>query len=343
MTAPSTDTLLIVLVGSTLAMLATWALSRRGMAGRRLAVIACAFFAGASIGTTFALAARTPWLWSFIRVPEAVRTEAVASGRPTPALLPPVVPNAALVSPAAEPAPEASNRPEAVAPQRSSNPPRPQETSTAAPQTKASSETKTGSARTARLESREQHATPAPSPDRAPSTWERRGGTVATVDGLTLTLEEIGPWTGTSTRPTRTSITMTSQTRIELVERSREATAQDRQGSFRASPLARSDIRAGDYVTVTTRSTEGRHIATSITVVRASESRPEPKTHVGANATPADPVAPPQARRSGDTASPRLSGESVSVAPPTATELARPRAEGRPEDGSSVIDWLLQR
>jgi hypothetical protein len=317
MSALSTDALLVILVVSTLAMLATWSLShRRGNAARRLSVIACAFFAGTSIGTSVALAARTPWLWSFLRVPHAVRSAAVASGRVTPALLPAMPPTEAL----------------------------PQQTAALQEPNTASPPSRTNSAPAGRVDGRDQRfKAPAVSPDRPLSTWERRGGTVVAVDEQALTIEEMGPWTGTSTRPTRTSITMTSETRIALVERSHGTSAQDQQGSFRASPLARSALRVGDYVTVTTQSAEGRHVATSITVVRASESRPDSKPPSGANATPGDPGVQAQARRSGDTVSPRLSGEPVSVPPSMPTEPARPRAGGVPEDGSAVIDWLLQR
>jgi hypothetical protein len=113
MAALSTDALLVILFASTLAMLATWVLCRgRGSMARRLLVMACAFFAGVSIGTTFALAMRTPWLWSSLRLPRlsAARTEAVASNHAIPVPVT-AVPSAAQVPSGAEPPSDPSNEP----------------------------------------------------------------------------------------------------------------------------------------------------------------------------------------------------------------------------------------
>jgi hypothetical protein len=308
MTALSTEALSAFLVASTLAMLATWVLYHGGgPVVRRVSVVACAFFAGASIGTTVALAARTPWLWSSLRVPalSATRTEAVASSRLIPEPVP-ALPGEAPLSPVAVQASGPSNAP------GTTNAPGPRSSTASTDPSGTSTPAKTDGSRAGRLG----QAAPAQdhrlrqsdvSPDPPISNWQRRGGTVVRLDGDTLTVEEMGQWTDASTRPTRTSITMTSETRIELLERSRETTAQDHLGSFKASSLARSDLRAGDYVTVTMQSTGGRHVATLIAVVRPSE-------------------------------------EPVSIPSPMPSEgPVRSRTEARSDDGAAAIDWFLKR
>jgi hypothetical protein len=324
----STDALLVILVASTLAMLATWGLSRRrGSMAHRLLVIACAFCAGVSIGTTFALAVRTPWLWSSLRIAglRASRTEAVASNRLIPVPVPVLSDEPGTSNAAAQPS-RASTQPSGASIQTKTNGERAGRVDQAPP------------GRDPRLKS------PAGPPDRPVTTWERRGGTVVALDGPTLTIEEMGQWTGTSTRATRTSIMITSETRIELLERARDAPARDPLGSFRASSLARSDLRAGDYVTVTTQSTGERHVATSIAVVRPSGPRLESKSPSGDGAATSDAGAQPPARGSADIVSPRRSEAPLSASPPAPIEVpARPRAEGRSEDGSAVIDWFLNR
>jgi hypothetical protein len=337
----STDALLVILVASTLAMLATWGLSRRrGSMAHRLLVVACAFFAGVSIGTTFALAVRTPWLWSSLRIAglRASRTEAVASV-PVPVQ---TVPSEAQVPPRVEPLSILSDEPGTSNAAAQSN--------RAATQPSGPSiQTKTNGERAGRVDQAPpgrdpRLKAPAGPPDRPVTTWERRGGTVVSLDGPTLTIEEMGQWTGTSTRATRTSIMITSETRIELLERARDASARDPLGSFRASSLARSDLRAGDYVTVTMQSTGERHVATSIAVVRPSGPPLESKSPSGDGAPTRDPGAQSPARGSADIVSPRRSEAPISASPPAPIEVpARPRAEGRSEDGSAVIDWFLNR
>jgi hypothetical protein len=352
MTALSTDALLVILVASTVAMLATWLLlsRRRGRAAHHLLVITCAFFAGVSMGTTFALAARTPWLWSIAGL-RAGRTEAMASSRVMAVPLQ-AEPSEAHVAPAVEPVSVPSREPvasHAAAPSsRASSPP-----SSAPVQTPTSVPVQTNPVQTKKMNveragpvdqappGRDLRLKPAVPPDRAVTIWERRGGTVVSVDGPMLTIEEMGQWTGTSTRPTRTSITMTPETRIELLERGRDASAHDPLGSFKASSLARTDLRAGDYVTVTLQSTGERHVATSIAVVRPSAARLEPSA---ADAPTSGPGAQSPAPSPADTASPPRAGAPISAPPPASAEIpARPRAEGRSEDGSAAIDWFLKR
>ena len=172
--------------------------------------------------------------------------------------------------------------------------------------------------------------------------FERHGGTVVAVDGQTLMIEEMGQWTSASIRPTRTSITITPETRIQLLERSREPATDDRLGSFKASPFSKKDLRAGDYVTITTESTRGRLVATSISVVRPTGLRPEPKAHIEADMAPSDRAAQPQARGSGSAATPPRSGEPAHAQTPIPTEKpARSQAADRSEDASAVIDWFL--
>jgi hypothetical protein len=106
---------------------------------------------------------------------------------------------------------------------------------------------------------------------------QRRSGLVVSIapEAHTITVEEIGPWTGPDTAPQRQIVTLTSQTRIELASRSETAsTAGGWPGDFTTSTLEMTDLRPGDFATVTgTKAGEGIR-ADSIAVVRTVGDRP---------------------------------------------------------------------
>ncbi len=85
----------------------------------------------------------------------------------------------------------------------------------------------------------------------------------------TITVEEMGLWTGPDSRPQRQIIRLTSQTRIERVSRSDSAPAAgDWPGGFTASQLNAAELRPGDFATVTATPSGGELIAESIAVVQ---------------------------------------------------------------------------
>jgi hypothetical protein len=101
----------------------------------------------------------------------------------------------------------------------------------------------------------------------------RHSGTIARLsgNGRTITLEELGPWTAGGHARDELSIALEPSTKIELVARSKEAAADQWPGGFKETPLAPSDLRAGDYVTVAAHRNHGRLVALSVTVIRPHE------------------------------------------------------------------------
>lgn len=98
----------------------------------------------------------------------------------------------------------------------------------------------------------------------------RHTGIVVAVqaDHRGITLEEIGPSTGATSAPIRKSIAVTPETMVRLVTRGEQAAAGGWPGGFTEAPLAPSDIKAGDYVTITAESRNGKLVARSVDVLR---------------------------------------------------------------------------
>lgn len=95
-------------------------------------------------------------------------------------------------------------------------------------------------------------------------------GRIVAIDVAThrLTLAEMGPWSGESTRPTVRAFGFGPETTFELVTRTKGANPQGWIGGYVESALAPSAIRRGDVVTVTAeRGTRGREAA-AVEVVR---------------------------------------------------------------------------
>jgi len=99
----------------------------------------------------------------------------------------------------------------------------------------------------------------------------KHSGTIVAVarDAQTITVEEMGPWTGPTTSPLRRTVKLTSQTRIGLAARSTPApTSGGWPGDFQESPLEATDLRPGDFVTVTATTAGGEVVAESVAVMR---------------------------------------------------------------------------
>jgi len=96
---------------------------------------------------------------------------------------------------------------------------------------------------------------------------EKHSGVVTGVEGTQITIEEMGPWRGPETKAMRRAFQLTSATKVERVER----TPQGSEGwswSYVSRPLELSELRPGDYVTVTVDLEERRNAAIEVQAVR---------------------------------------------------------------------------
>lgn len=90
------------------------------------------------------------------------------------------------------------------------------------------------------------------------------------ADGPSITLEEIGPWDGRQAWATEVSIVVTPATEIKGVTRSSTRDPGGWRGGFMESPMVISDLRPGDFVTVSVRKHGQSVAADSIEVLRPS-------------------------------------------------------------------------
>ena len=101
---------------------------------------------------------------------------------------------------------------------------------------------------------------------------DRPGGTkhvgvVVTASPTHLTIDEMGPWRGPDTRPMRYVFQVTGTTKVARTERTQES----RDGwawGFSEEQLRRTDLRPGDFVTVTARRSGDNAVAISVLAVR---------------------------------------------------------------------------
>jgi hypothetical protein len=103
-----------------------------------------------------------------------------------------------------------------------------------------------------------------------PSGWaaavEKHSGTVVAADESKITIDEMGPWHGPATQPTRRTFQRTGGTRVVLAERTTDGTGGWTWG-FNDQPAQLSDPHPGDYVTVTTEPRGAGQVATEVLVV----------------------------------------------------------------------------
>jgi hypothetical protein len=96
------------------------------------------------------------------------------------------------------------------------------------------------------------------------------GAIVATnTKSGTITIEEMGPWHGPTTRPVPREFHLTPRTMVELAVRKQEPGGHA--GMFIDRPLTATDLRPGDYATVTAEREGGKAVATRIEIVRPGE------------------------------------------------------------------------
>lgn len=96
---------------------------------------------------------------------------------------------------------------------------------------------------------------------------EKHSGVVVGVAGTQITIEEMGPWLGPDTKPMRRAFQLTSTTNVERVERTPEG-SQGWPWSYVGRPEEPSDLRPGDYVTVTVDPRDRRNAAIEVQAVR---------------------------------------------------------------------------
>lgn len=98
----------------------------------------------------------------------------------------------------------------------------------------------------------------------------RHSGTIVglAAEARTVTLQEMGPWTGGHRGLVKRSIEVTPSTRIKVAARAPALRHGEWAGEFEESSLTRSDLHPGDYATVVTEMRGGHLVARSITVVR---------------------------------------------------------------------------
>ena len=104
-----------------------------------------------------------------------------------------------------------------------------------------------------------------------PSGWaaaaEKHSGAVVAADETQITIAEMGPWHGPSTQPMRHVFGLADTTKVVLAERTRDGSDGWPWG-FSEQSLRRSDLRAGDFVTVTTERRDTGGVAVTVLAVR---------------------------------------------------------------------------
>jgi hypothetical protein len=117
----------------------------------------------------------------------------------------------------------------------------------------------------------------------SPAAWASEAvqhtGTVTAVDAIrnTVTIEEMGPWHPGRMNLKHEVFAMTPETRVELA--SRTDVAGGYRGRWAEQRLPVSDLRAGDYATVTAEREAGKLQASQVVVVRPGEFEPHAGAH----------------------------------------------------------------
>lgn len=96
---------------------------------------------------------------------------------------------------------------------------------------------------------------------------EKHTGVIVAVDDTQIAIDEMGPWYGPSTQPTRRVFQRTAATRMTVAERTQEGT-DGWPWAFSDQSAPASELRVGDFVTVTTESRGARSVAVQILAVR---------------------------------------------------------------------------
>lgn len=96
---------------------------------------------------------------------------------------------------------------------------------------------------------------------------EKHSGVVVAADERQVTIEEMGPWRGPSTQPTRRVFQLTDGTKVALTERTSDG-SEGWPWAYSEQMLQTWDLRPGDFVTVTTEPQGRRAVAVVVQAVR---------------------------------------------------------------------------
>ena len=98
---------------------------------------------------------------------------------------------------------------------------------------------------------------------------ERHSGVVVAADPGkgSITIDEMGPWYGPATAPTRRTFQIVSGTRFALAERTSEGNL-GWPWAYTERWLEPSDLRVGDFVTISTEPQGARALAVQVQAVR---------------------------------------------------------------------------
>ena len=99
------------------------------------------------------------------------------------------------------------------------------------------------------------------------ATMEKHAGVVVAVDPTHITIDEMGPWRGPSTEPIRRTFQLMGTTKVALAERTQEG-SDGWPWAFSEQWLQRTDLRPGDFVTVTAERQGNKAAALSVLAVR---------------------------------------------------------------------------
>lgn len=100
---------------------------------------------------------------------------------------------------------------------------------------------------------------------------DAHSGILTAIDPVhrTVTLSELGPWTGPTAARTMRTLAIAPDAKIELVQRSK-TTSGGWPGGFRESPLAVTQLRPGQFATLRVVHQGGQPTVESIEVVAAA-------------------------------------------------------------------------
>ncbi|PYM47505.1 MAG: hypothetical protein DMD77_23270 [Candidatus Rokuibacteriota bacterium] len=103
---------------------------------------------------------------------------------------------------------------------------------------------------------------------------ERHSGVVVAADPGrgTITIDEMGPWYGPATAPARRVFQIAPGTRFGLAERTPDGNL-GWPWAYTERSLELSDLRAGDFVTITTEPQGARAVAVQVQAVRPTAEK----------------------------------------------------------------------
>lgn len=96
----------------------------------------------------------------------------------------------------------------------------------------------------------------------------KHSGDLVRVKSDALTVQEMGPWSPKRQITLTRTFDLTPATKVELVTRAKTVAGGAWAGGFAKSPLPVSDLKPGDYVTVTASKEGKKLIAESVQVIR---------------------------------------------------------------------------